>query len=269
MPHNIINFNSDRPGSKSTPVGVSLPLFDITEIGHTTASLDVLYVSNIIITSTGSGYTSAPSVVLTVITGSVISSASLGVAVSSNKVTGVSINGSGRFGTNTRLSASLSGGGGTGATVYIALSKSKKINSFLTKQPLYSEYLAAKEKLKLVLYTKKGEVVRNSLLGTRIYEFLFSFPNVDEIVLNGELTGRFTNILKEDIEEQVPELEILSIVINKQLSDISKNKIAIHLVTRHRNSNRVFSLDLSSFNGILKEYYINENLNQKEIQYLT
>ena len=64
-------------------------------------------------------------------------------------------------------------------------------------------------------------MVRNPLLGTRIYEFLFSFPSIDEIVLNGELTGRFTNILREDITEQVPELEILTIEINKQLTDIS------------------------------------------------
>ena len=197
MAKNIIDFNSSRQ-LKQTPVGVYLTLFEPTTVLYTTASEDKLYISSITVTHTGSGYTSSPTVNLTLLGGTVISSASVGSSISSGKVTYVNVVG-GIYSLDSRISASFSGGGGSGAKAYVAMAKSKKINSFLTKSPVYDDYVASKEKLKLVLHTRKGEVVRNSDLGTRIYEVLLRFNSIDEIVLNNEVIRKFSKILEDDI----------------------------------------------------------------------
>jgi len=269
MPRDIINFNSDRPGIRQTPVGVELRMFDNTTVTKVSASTDVLFLSNITVTSTGSGYTSVPTVTLLMSNGSVVNSASVSAAISGSKMTGVQINGSGRFSLDSKISGSVTGGGGSGAKIYIALSKSKRINNFLPKQALYSEYAAAREKLKLVLFTKKGEVARNSELGTRIYEFLFNFSQMDDVILSGDLTQKFSKILADDITQQVPEVEILSIELNDSETEVSKNIVAIKLIVRHRFTSKVFSIDFSAFSGVLRDYYITDDLNQKTVHYLT
>lgn len=263
----IIDFNNNRIITNSTPIAPSLALFD--ETGAFVTSSDNLFIDRIVVTATGSGFIGTPSIVLTMITGSVITSASAFTTNDTGKLTTVRLTNNGVFSLDAKISGSVSAsiGSGSGATVFVSTTRTKQISSVSTKLAIYDSFDAAKDKVKLVLYTRKGEVPRMPNLGTRMYEKLLNFDQVQSL---DDFVEQTRIILALDIEQQVPEVEILEARINETETDLDKNKIGISLIFRHKLSRKTSTIDLSLNDSnlqTLKEYFTNENAEQRAVRY--
>lgn len=260
----IIDFNN-RASNRYTPISTGLELFESTNVS--VSSSDNLFIDKIVISATGSSYSTTDSVVLTMITGSLITSASAFIDIEDGKLVSVRLTNGGKFSLNTKVSGSILTTGGSGGQIYVSLSKTKQVNSFLSKSAIYDAFEAAKQKVRLLLYTKKGEIARMPELGTRMYEQLLNFDQVqslDEFVENVRVT------LATDIEEQIPEIEIVSALVNMDETDLNKNKIGISLTLRHKLERKIGKIDLSlndSTMKILKEHFTNDNQEIRPVRY--
>lgn len=270
MSNNISNFE-DQNRISTFPTAVYLALFGSTN--SLTASNET-FIDRVIITSTGSLYTQTPSLTISQQTGSTQVSASFFLTVEGGKVMSLRITNNGVYSLDSKLVGTVvtnSAAGdttGNGATVFISLTKNKRIESIYTKPAIYNAFLAAKEKLRLVLMTSKGEVPKNKELGTRIYESLLTFPPNEQYLTSEDLISDIKKKLIEDLSNQIPEINVESLSINAEETDIDKNKIGISLRVRHRLTNKSATIDLNTMNGILKEYYTNEELVPRPIRYL-
>lgn len=262
----IVDFSNNRIFSNSNPVNTGLELFAETNAFIT--SSDNLFIDRIIVTATGSGYTTEPSIILTMVTGSVIASASAFTTIENNKLLTVRLTSSGLFSLNSSISGSVSGGNGTGASVFVSTTKTKQINSFNTNQAVYDAFNAAKDKIRLVLYTKKGEVPRMPNLGTRIYSKLLDFDQIHSL---DDFVDQLKILITDDIREQVPEVQVLEARVNESETDLNKNKIGISLIFRHILQHKTSTIDLSlndSNLSALREHFTDENSDQRAIRYL-
>lgn len=266
---NIIDFNNNRVTNKYTPVNTGLELFSSSNV--ILSSSEYLYIDRIILSATGSLYSGSDAVVFTMITGSVGQSASAFIldvdVATSSSISDIRLTNSGKFSLNSRITGSISSSSGIGAQIYISLSRNNKINHFLTNPPVYDAFQAAKDKVRLLLYTKKGEVARMPKLGTRIYEQLLNFEQVQSVE---DFIEKVRITLASDIEEQIPEIEIISVDINNEETDLDKNKIGISLTLRHKLEKKTATIDLSitdSTAKILKEHFINENQEERPVHY--
>lgn len=245
----------------------SLNLFNSSNVFETAS--DNLFIERVIVTNTGSGYIGSPTILFSMITGSVVVSASAFTIVENNKLLTVRLTSSGLFSLNAKISGSVVvTNGGTGAAVYVSLNRSKKINAFLTKPPIIDGFEFLKEKVKLVLLTRKGEVPLNDGLGTRIYSKLLNFDQIQSVT---EYIDEIRITLGEDIESQIPEAEVVDIRVNETDTNIDKNIIAILITIRHRINHKTNTLGFSINNGnigIIRDYFKNEDNEEKLIRYL-
>lgn len=268
--NNIVDFNKIRIFNPSNPISTGLELFE-DGIDITTYE-DKLFIDKVIITNSGSEYTPNASIVFTMISGDVISSASAFFTIEdvtnsgSGSLYSVQLTNAGIFSLNSRISGSISDISGNGGAVFISTTRSKKINSFLTNPPVYDSFEAVKDKIRLVLYTKKGEVPRSGL-GTRIYENLLNF---DQIISDQDFIEKIGNILIDDITSQIPEIEILEIINNESETDLNKNKIGISITFRHKLQKKTDKIDLNVRDdrlNLIRERYINESGDARPIRY--
>lgn len=262
----IVDFNNNRIFNNSLPVNTGLELFAETNAFIT--SSDNLFIDRIIVTATGDGYTTEPSIILTMVTGSVIASASTFTTTENNKLSSVRLTYPGLFSLNSSISGSVSGSVGAGASVFVSTTRTKQINSFNTNSAVYDAFNAAKDKIRLVLYTKKGEVPRMPELGTRMYSKLLDFEQIHSL---DDFVNQLKLLITEDINNQVPEVQVLEARVNESETDLDKNKIGISLVFRHILQQKTSTIDLSlndSNLSALREHFTDENNDQRAIRYL-
>lgn len=272
----IIDFNNNRVINNATPVSTGLELFE--ETTTSVSSSEFLFIDKIIIAATGSGYPDNAQVIFTLQTGSAFTSASAFVTVDDYIVNGVTIDtgtivairltSPGNFSLDAKVSAQVSGLTGSGASLYVSLTRTRKINASLSKQATYDDFVAAKEKVRLILYTRKGEVPRLPDMGTTVYQQLLNFEQVQSL---DEFIDQVRTVLADDIQQQVPEVEVLDVSINASETNLDKNKLGISLTLRHKLQRKVSTIDLSLNSGglqLLKEHYVNETGEQRPVRYL-
>lgn len=266
MAKNIIFFDGTRPVSSFNPVSPGLEIFEESiDLG---LQQDRLFIDKLIIVTSGSGYTSAPSVVFNMISGSVFTSASAFSDIENGAVNTVRLTNTGIFSTDAKISGSLSGSHSSGATIFISTTRTKRINSFATNQAVYDSFKAAKDKIRLLLYTKKGEIPRAPEFGTRIYEILHNFNQVDSV---DDFINKISVILADDLQAQIPEIEILEIVNNEVETDLNKNKIGISIIFKHKLQKKTDVLNASISDekiNLIREHFENEDGDIRNIQYL-
>lgn len=264
----ILKFGNNSISNNNTPVSPGLELFDST-LDLTTIP-DNLFIDRIIITSSGSGY-SSPLLNLTMISGSVEISASAFFTLTTDgtgSLDSIRLTSSGRFSMDTKISGSIDDASGIDGTVYISTSRTKNANIFLAKKSVYDSFVATKDKIRLLLYTRKGEIPMMPEFGTTVYEKLLKFEQVNSIE---EFINECSLILAKDIEEQISEVEVLNIINNESETDLDKNKIGISLIFRHKLLRKTGTMDINVVNdtvNLIREYYTTENEETRAIRYL-
>lgn len=263
----IINFNNVRVVGNNHAISPGLELFDYSQ--NIESKEDNLFIDKIIIISSGSGYTN-PSVLLSMISGSVIVSASAFLTVDSGKLDSLTITNTGIFSHGSIVSGSISDSSGVGGRLYVSLSRMKNTVIHFANSPVYDSFIASKNKIRLILYVKKGEMPRMPNFGTSIYSKILEFDQVNSV---DQIIDEISNVLSRDIEDQVPEVEVLNITNNESETNLDENKIGISIVFRHKLLRKTdtmnFNISDSSINeSLIRENFINEDGDTRAIRYL-
>lgn len=259
----IIDFYDYRHGGTNNPLSPSVEIFDpyIDYINHS----DDIFIDKIFISSTGSAYIN-PTVSFTMITGSVISSASAIITVNgSGNLDKITLVNNGVFESNSIISASVIDVSGSNGSIFILTDSVHNIDLFRGKSLIYDSFSLAKEKIKLLLYTKKGEIPRMKEFGTDIYAKLLNF---EQIISVDNFISEIKEMITTEVNEQVPEVSVLHVTNNELETDIDRNRIGISIVFIHKLSKKTGNMNFQ-WDGvnIIREHFMTEENDSRPIKY--